>query len=253
MSVVAAAGPAEAAVSGGEYVALGDSFAAGVGAYPYLAESGDCKQSTSSYPRTWARNHPAFTLKDMTCSGATIEDVRSSQLGALSTATALVTITVGGNDAGFTQTATTCLTGTDDECAEAAFGSAWSGRLVVPSHLEELYGEVRDRAPNARVVVLGYPRLIDEGTGSCGAITPGATKREWLNIAADQTVEGITSAAAKAGVVFVDVRDGFTEHQACSAVPWINGVDLGHYSEIFHPNYTGHGVYTYLLTVYAQG
>ncbi|WP_158647504.1 SGNH/GDSL hydrolase family protein [Actinoplanes sp. ATCC 53533] len=250
---VALAGPAHAAVAPGEYVALGDSYASGVGAYPYLAASGACKQSPNSYPRTWAKNHPAFTLKDMTCSGATIADVRAKQVGALSKATTLVTITVGGNDAHFTDTATTCLTGTDDACVEAAFSSAWASVLVVPSYLEDLYNDVKKRAPNARVIVMGYPRLIDAGSGSCGAITPSATKREWLNYAADKSAEGIKSAADKAGVTYVDVRNGFTGHQACSATPWINGVDLNHYSEIFHPNYTGHaGVYTYLLTVHTM-
>jgi len=250
---VAVAGPAHAAVSPGEYVALGDSYASGVGAYPYLAASGACKQSPSSYPRTWAKNHPEFTLKDMTCSGATIADVRANQISALSIATKLVTITVGGNDAGFTKTATTCLTDTDDACVNAAFSSAWAAQLIVPSSLVDLYNDVKTRAPNARVIVMGYPHLIDEGTAGCGAIAPSATKRKWLNIAADQAAEGIKSAAGKAGVTFVDVRGGFAGHEACSATPWINGVDLSHYSEIFHPNNTGHaGVYTYLLTVHTM-
>jgi lysophospholipase L1-like esterase len=185
----------------------------------------------------------------MTCSGATIADVRAKQLGALSKATTLVTITVGGNDADFTGTVTACLTGTDDACVNAAFSSAWGSALVVPSNLESLYNDVKNRAPNARVIVMGYPRLIDGGTAGCGAITPGAAKRQWLNYAADQAVEGAKSAAGKAGVTFVDVRGGFAGHAACSATPWINGVDLSHYSEIFHPNSTGHAVYTYLLTV----
>jgi lysophospholipase L1-like esterase len=220
-----------------------------VRAYPYIAASGACKQSPKSYPRTWAKNHADFTLKDMTCSGATVADVRANQLGALSAATTLVTITVGGNDAHFTETATACLTGTDEACINAGFSSAWASQLVVPSGLESLYNEVKTRAPKARVIVMGYPNLIDPGTGSCGAITPGATKRQWLNYAADQAAEGIKSAAAKAGVTFVDVRSGFAGHQACSASPWINGVDLNHYSEIFHPDATGHaGVYTFLLT-----
>ncbi len=250
---VAIAGPAHAAVSPGEYVALGDSYASGVGAGPYIAESGACKQSPNSYPRTWARNHPEFTLKDMTCSGATIADVRSDQISALSQATKLVTITVGGNDIDFTEALTTCLIDTDDACVNAAFSSAWAARLVVPSDLDGLYNDVKKRAPNARVIVMGYPHLIDEGDGSCGAITPGATKREWMNYAADQMAEGIRSAAGKAGVTFVDVRDGFAGHEACSATPWINGVDLTRYDEIFHPNYTGPaGVYASLLTVHTM-
>jgi lysophospholipase L1-like esterase len=256
MATIASAaggGPAQAAAVSGEYVALGDSFASGVGAFPYLAASGACKQSTDSYPRSWARVNSGVTLKDKTCSGATIADVRSKQLSALSKSTKLVTITVGGNDSDFTQTVTTCLTGTDDACIEAAFGSAWASTLLVPDKLETLYNDIKKKAPNARIIVMGYPNLIDEGIRSCGAITPSATKRKWLNYAANQSAEGIKTAAAKAGVTFVDVRAAFKDHQACSATPWINGVDLNRYSEIFHPDRTGHaGVYTWLLAAYTN-
>src|SRR5690349_19303808 len=97
---VAAGSPAEAATEA-EYVALGDSYASGVGAAPYDASSGACLRSPNNYPHLWAAGHPKYALKDVTCSGATIADVRDSQLPALSATTSLVTVTVGGNDAQF--------------------------------------------------------------------------------------------------------------------------------------------------------
>ncbi|MDP9793269.1 lysophospholipase L1-like esterase [Catenuloplanes nepalensis] len=249
-ATLAAAAPAHATgVTPGEYVALGDSFASGVGALPYDPASGACKQSPDSYPRTWARNHPAFTLRDMTCSGATIADVRNRQMAALSTATTLVTVTVGGNDDGFTNTVTACLTGTDAECKYATDLAAYYARTQLADDLAALYTDIRARAPHARVLVLGYPRLVDEGTGSCGALSPSAANRKQVTHNADHLAAGIADAAGRAGVRFVEMRLPFLGHEACGADPWINGVDPAQLSEIFHPNRYGHAVvYTFMLT-----
>ncbi|MEV4641991.1 SGNH/GDSL hydrolase family protein [Actinoplanes sp. NPDC049548] len=249
-TVFALSVPAQAAVTPGKYVALGDSYAAGVGAFPYDPSSGDCRRSPDSYPRTWAKNHPDSTLIDMTCNGATIADVRAHQLSALSADTTLVTITIGGNDDGFTNTATACLTGTDEDCRFATDLGAYYARNGLPGELASLYADVKNRAPRARIIVLGYPRIIDSGTGGCGAITPNEFRRNQLNFNADHLAEGIKTAAEQAGLTFVDMRLPFAGHEACSSEPWINGVDAGHITEIFHPNRYGHSVvYTFMLQV----
>ncbi|GAA3896137.1 SGNH family lipase [Streptomyces lacrimifluminis] len=247
LATLAMTSPAQAAVSSGEYVALGDSYASGVGAEPYLQASGDCRQSPNSYPRQWAKVWPKFVLDDQTCSGATVQDVRTKQLGGLDNGTKLVTITVGGNDVGFAKSATTCLTGTDDECLRAAFFSVLAIREDLPSRLRDLFADVRRRAPNAHVAFLGYPRLVDPGTGSCGVITPGAKKREYMNYAADQAAEIMKQATEKAGYEFIDVRLAFAEHGACSASPFINNVDPNRYTEIFHPTKEGYTAYAWWL------
>jgi lysophospholipase L1-like esterase len=245
---VAVTGSADAAVVPGEYVALGDSYASGVGAFPYDAASGDCKRSPNSYPQTWKKNHPKFVTKDMTCSGATIADVRANQLSALSSKATVVTITIGGNDDGFTPTVTKCLTGTDQECADYTNIAAFYARHDLVDQLAALYTDVKRLAPNARVLVLTYTNMIDPGTGSCGAITPNAFRRTQLRYNAYHLAEGIRTATERAGVKFVDMRLPFEGHEACSADPWINGVDAAHQSEIFHPNLYGHSVvYTFML------
>ncbi|WP_250004530.1 SGNH/GDSL hydrolase family protein [Actinoplanes sp. M2I2] len=248
-----ASGTARATTTSGEYVALGDSYASGVGAYPYDAASGDCKRSPDSYPRTYAKNHPAVAFKDLTCSGAKITDVRANQLSALSAATTLVSITVGGNDDGFTSTVTACLTGTEAECKYATDLGAYYARTKLTDDLTALYTEVRKRAPNARVLVLGYPRLVAEGTGSCGALSPSAANRKQLTHNADHVAAGIATASERAGVKFIEMRLPFLGHEACSADPWINGVDAGHLTEIFHPNRYGYtSTYAFMLTAHAD-
>src|SRR5262245_35220317 len=83
------------------YAALGDSYSAGVGAPPYDPASGSCNRSPRSAAALWAASHPGTSFAFAACSGATTTDVINNQLGALSGATSQVTISIGGNDAGF--------------------------------------------------------------------------------------------------------------------------------------------------------
>ena len=100
----------------GGYVALGDSYSSGVGAGSYLSAGGDCKRSTKAYPYLWAAAHSPSTFHFTACSGARTGDVLASQLTPLSSATALVSISVGGNDAGFADVMTTCVLQSDSSC-----------------------------------------------------------------------------------------------------------------------------------------
>ena len=176
------ASPASAATpstpSGAEYVALGDSYAAGVGAPPYEPTSGECLRSPQNYPSTWAAPHPAYRLTDLTCSGAATEDVWAHQLSALDFRTRLVTITIGGNDDnGFSRSLQACLLGTDTDCEAATTAGSQYARNQLVGDLVKLYVEVHRRSPLARVIVLNYPQAIDQGTGSCGAVTPSPYRR----------------------------------------------------------------------------
>ena len=87
--VLAVLAPAQAsAQSAVAYVALGDSYSSGVGAGSYIGSSGSCDRSTNSYPALWdAANQPASYVSEA-CSGATTATVLSSQLSALSPASA---------------------------------------------------------------------------------------------------------------------------------------------------------------------
>ncbi|MFG1605349.1 SGNH/GDSL hydrolase family protein [Actinoplanes sp. NPDC049265] len=237
--------PAQAAAPQ-QYVALGDSYASGVGAYPY--DDATCLRSPRSYPRTWAAAHPSYTLTDRTCSGATIADVRNTQLSALNATTALVTIQVGGNDDGFRSTVENCLTGSDSLCSVSSqLGSHYATHDLV-DNLAALYADVQARAPHAAIAVLGYPRLVT-ATGSCGLVNPSAAKRTALNSNADAMAQGVKAAADRRGLYFIDVRSLFQGHEACGTAPWINGVDLAHQTEIFHPTAAGHKAYADILTI----
>jgi len=93
--------PAADAAPSVSYVALGDSYSSGLGAGSYISSSGSCDRSTNAYPEQWAAANSPASFVSVACAGATTSDVISSQVSALSAATTLVSITIGGNDAGF--------------------------------------------------------------------------------------------------------------------------------------------------------
>ncbi|WP_340377441.1 SGNH/GDSL hydrolase family protein [Streptomyces sp. SS7] len=228
--------PASAA-TGPEYVALGDSYASGVGAGSYDSAAGDCRRSTLDYPSLWAAAHGDYTLKDVSCSGATIADVRAEQLPAVTAGTDLVTLTVGGNDAQFTSVVQACLTQSESYCATATQWMSVYARGRMVTELAALYKDVRARAPQARIVVLGYPRALSP-TGTCPLVDIGSAKRTAMNGLADALAEGTRAAAAKEPVEFVDVRDAFEGHGACGSDPWINDLNAG--TAVFHPTLMGY-------------
>ena len=95
------------------YVALGDSYAAGTGTGTGAGDGGSarsgCARSADAYPAQWARHHATASFAAVTCDGATTSGVISGQLAALSARTSLVSITIGGNDAGFSHVMKTCV------------------------------------------------------------------------------------------------------------------------------------------------
>ncbi|WNZ10613.1 SGNH/GDSL hydrolase family protein [Streptomyces sp. 11x1] len=237
--LVAAGAPAQAATPTAEYVALGDSYASGVGAGSYDPGSGDCKRSTKNYPHLWAAANPEYTLKDVTCSGATIADVRAEQLSALSASTNLVTLTVGGNDTQFSTVVRTCLTDTESACALATGWMSAVARNQLVGELSGLYKDIKARSPKALILVFGYPQTLST-TGACSPIELSAKKRADMNGLADALAEGTAKAAVDAGVHFVDMRKPFAGHGACGTDPWVHGVNTSDTTATFHPNAAGH-------------
>jgi lysophospholipase L1-like esterase len=241
------AAPAYAA--GIRYAALGDSYSSGVGTGNYDPASGACERSPQSYAPLWAAAHAVASFAFAACGGATTDDVRANQLSGLSAGTTLVTITIGGNDAGFATVLTTCLLGTDAIC-DAAVGTARAyATTVLPGKLDRTYAAIRSHAPNARLVVLGYPRLF-ELTASCGLLGMSLHKRTTLDQGAD-ALAGVTAGrAAAAGATFVDARPGFAGHGICASSAWINGLTLP-VTDSFHPKVSGYR-YGYLPALTAS-
>ncbi|GAA1353167.1 SGNH/GDSL hydrolase family protein [Saccharothrix algeriensis] len=224
--LVAALTPAPAPVAP-EYVALGDSYAAGVGAHRE-----DCGRTANAHPALYA-SAKGLELVFAACGGATTEEVEE-QVERITPETSLVTLTVGGNDAGFTDVLTACVLRGDEACERRVAGAERFLREELPERLDELNARVRERT-SAPVVVLGYPRLFAP-RGGCSL---SVDKRAALNRAADVLNEVVRARAEAAGFGFADVRDAFEGHGVCSDDPWINDLSLT-ISDSYHPNSDGH-------------
>ncbi|MBX7264638.1 SGNH/GDSL hydrolase family protein [Micromonospora sp. Llam7] len=216
------------------YVALGDSYSSGVGAGPY--DLSTCLRSQKSYAPLWAAANDVASFRFPACGGAVTADVLDNQLGSLSATTTMVTITIGGNDAGFADVMTSCRFGSTSTCTNAVNAAKAFATGTLPSRLDGTYAAIRDRAPNARLVVLGYPRLFE--TGYCGLFAMSSHKRALLNEAADVLAAVTTDRAAAAGATFADTRPTFAGHGVCGAQPWIR--DVTGIIEAYHPNADGY-------------
>ena len=235
--LLAAAAPASAA-GAVNYVALGDSYSSGLGAGSMISSSGSCDRSTNAFSQLWANaNHPASYVS-VACSGATTSTVISTQLSALSAATTLVSITVGGNDVGFSSTMETCVLESTSNCVAAIQAGEAQISSSLPGDLSNVLGDIASDAPNARVIVLGYPDLYDLSKSST-CIGLSTTDRTDLNQAAGDLDAAIQTAASAHGDAFVDVRPAFAGHNICDSSPWLHSVNILDVSESYHPTAAG--------------
>jgi lysophospholipase L1-like esterase len=217
--------PADAAVS---YVALGDSYASGVGTRTYYSDSGSCQRSPYAYPVVDAARIGA-TLSFRACSGATTTSVLNNQLGTLTATTAYVTLTVGGNDAGFASVVSQCAQPWWAANCNGAIDNAQTYiKTTLPGRLNTLYSAVRSKAPNAKIVIVGYPKIFMGEDCNAGTwFSPAEMTR--LNATADLLDATIKGRATAYGFSFVDPRTS-------------NPV-----TESYHPNRSGQTGYANLV------
>jgi lysophospholipase L1-like esterase len=259
--VTAGALPAAATPDTVDYVALGDSYAAGTA---LRKGDGTCLQSDIGYPTMLNDESIRINLTaNVACSGATTNGVRA-QLSALNsdtlTAARLVTLTVGGANLDVSGVAKACLAGDQVECsrkigaAKLQLGDCPGGESPLGADLTKLFGEVADKAPRARIVVTGYPLLFeppaddDPDHVAKTAINKATTD---LNCVIERAVA--TANAADVNIHYVDVTEEFAGHgivdpRSCTdSSAFIHsllicdppGTDL----EAFHPTAKGYNAY----------
>jgi lysophospholipase L1-like esterase len=241
-AVLCLAIPAAAAAS--NYVALGDSYSSGVGTRTYYNDGTSCQRSPYAYgPLIASADGYAFTFE--ACSGAKTTDVNSSQLGPLNSSTNLVTITIGGNDAGFSTVIEDCAAWYFP-CDSAIDNANSFIQNQLPGLLNTTYSDIRSHAPGAHVVVLGYPHLFTSDGKTCNFNALTSTHEKRLNNTAD-LLDGVISARAAAhGFTYVDPRNAFLAHEVCSSSEWLNG-QSNPLSESYHPNVSGQAEFKALI------
>jgi lysophospholipase L1-like esterase len=233
--LLGSAPPAQSAVPA--YVALGDSYSSGVGTRSYISDGSSCQRSTYAYPSLVAQQK-GYALTFKACSGARIPDVTSNQLGALSTATRYVTLSVGGNDAGFSSVLTECAQPWwSSNCGRAIDNAQAYIKNTLPGALSTLYASIRAKAPTARVVIVGYPRLFNGEDCNAGTFFSPAEESR-LNQTADLLNSKLAAAASARGFSFANPTSRFVGHAVCDDPEWLNGLS-NPISESYHPNRSG--------------
>jgi lysophospholipase L1-like esterase len=224
--------PAKAA-SAVQYVALGDSYSSGVGAG---STSGSCGQSPNAYAALWAKANSLASFTFAACSGATTGDVINGQLSSLSASTTLVSITIGGNDAGFSSVMETCVLKSTSSCESAVSAAEKYVNGTLPGLLNTTLAGIRAHAPNAHVVVLDYPDFYDLSVKLCLGLS-GADHQALDNGIND--LDGVLQTAAAAnGDTFAEVRSGFAGHELCDGAGWLNSITLP-IGNSYHPTAAG--------------
>jgi lysophospholipase L1-like esterase len=194
-------------------------------------------RSTNAYSQLWANAHSPASYVSVACSGAKTTDVSANQLGPLSAATTLVSITIGGNDVDFSGVMEDCVLYSTDTCVSEVNQAETEAQTQLPGELDTVYNNIRSHAPNARVVVLYYPRFYDDKWYCVGL---SSTDRNKINEGADVLDGVISAAASRHGFAFADVRSAFgSGHEICDSGSWLHSVDWDDIDQSYHPTADG--------------
>ncbi|MGW0246213.1 SGNH/GDSL hydrolase family protein [Nocardia goodfellowii] len=262
-------GPAQAETvdTGGRYVALGSSYAAGPGINPVV--DADCGRSGANYPHQVAARL-GMELIDVTCGGATTADVlsraqrpgratsaRPPQIEAVTSETTLVTITIGGNDIGYVGYVgmASCLAKQVlanlpvDSAAAEQVCSLTARKLTEPTagdydkvrdSIAEIVTQVRARAPRATVALVQYLPVFGPQVKTCGAVPMAAEQAAGAARVYSGLAAATADAAARTGAVLVSTVAAAADHSACSTDPWLTGFALpGIGAPAYHPTAAG--------------
>ncbi|MBM7788379.1 SGNH/GDSL hydrolase family protein [Tenggerimyces flavus] len=239
-----------------EYVALGDSYAAGSGVLPIVKNRNPlCLQSSRNYPHVLAASIGA-NLDDRTCGGAATNDFNEAQypgtpaqLNAVDEATDLITISIGGNDGGLFGTAIQeCAlaglsTGGFGNPCERKYGSKYLDIIdtIVYPNVKQALQLTKDKGPNARIVVVGYPWIMP-ATRGCFPLMPVARGDvPYVRALQARLHDRIAQASSEEGVEYVDLEQASEGKDTCGSIKtrWVEPVLGGTNPVIVHPNARG--------------
>jgi len=239
------------------YAALGDSYAAGP-LIPNPTLPLGCLKSDHNYPHLAAPSI-GLSLRDATCSGATTADMTNPQnvepdgpnppqLNSVDSTTAVVSLTIGGNDIGFSSVAQSCITLNpfSHPCLDkydAGGVDQLKARIeaTAPKVAAVLAG-IKSRAPSARIYVVNYPAIFPETGYGCWPQMPiGFSDVPYLRSTEQRLNSMLATQAAAAGATLVSWYNASIGHDACkgSSTRWVEPLVPGELAAPIHPNQAG--------------
>jgi lysophospholipase L1-like esterase len=257
VAVVAAALFAGAAEAAPRYVSLGDSYAAGP-LIPLPLPPFGCLKSSNDYGHIAQRTLQYPEFRDPSCSGAETEDMTQPQnvspgpnppqFDALSADTALVTLTIGGNDIGFSSIAEDCV-------SLLPFGSPCRDRYVrggqdeisrriaeTAPKVDAVLDGIRSRSPDAQILVVNYSAIFPHTGNGCYPRMPVARGDvPWLRAKQEELNAMLATQAAGNGAGVVDVYAASVGRDACasSGTRWVEPYVPATAAAPLHPNLRG--------------
>jgi lysophospholipase L1-like esterase len=231
-----------------DYVALGDSYSAGPLISPGRRDPTGCFRSSNNYPAFLAGYLDVTTYRDVSCSGARVRDFAKRQtpalgakvppqLAALSADTDLVSVGIGGNDFGLFGSLTSACSdqATKHPHAKAPCKAFFTNKhgvntkfrdaRAIQQHAAQGLQEIHAAAPNAAVVLVGYPRLLPDH-GTCRGKAPFAKgDYPFANRVEHLLNRSLKRAAARHHAKFVSMTAVSKGHDICAGPKdaWING------------------------------
>jgi lysophospholipase L1-like esterase len=245
----------------GPYVSLGDSYTSAPLVPNQVGTPSGCARSDHNYPSLVAAAIGATSFRDVSCSGAKTSDMTAPQavpsgtnppqLDAVSSDTQLVTIGIGGNDEGLVEVATTCaqlglLAPTGTACRDR-FAPGGDDAIVAriaataPKIAAVLQG-IRERAPAARIVVVGYPGVLPRSGNGCYPLVPfSGDDIRYFDGLIVQTNEMLAEQAVANGAEFADTYLDSAGHDICTlpGTKWFEGLVPTAVALPLHPNALG--------------
>lgn len=239
---------------------------------PYIGQSNTdgCHRSPNAFSLTLQRQFSFHgTSSFVACSGATSDDLRTgryhekAQIGGtnprLNAHTSAVTLSIGGDDLHFSKVMTACVADAHSDPAKPLLGqgsipgggdhcthqlgsiqrdmNTLFGHPPNPSKYQRLLIQIHDQAPNARIMVVGYPHLFPEPPRH-DYDTVTLRDQQFLNDTARrldgaiaQQVQGLdqqyygNGRRKMGGFEYVDNWDALAGHEITSPDPWINGLE----------------------------
>jgi lysophospholipase L1-like esterase len=237
------------------YVALGDSYAAGPGIPVQQTNLPGCAQSNHNYPHL---TKPALlVLRDVSCSGAVTNDMASSQslgtthappqLNAVDADTAAISLTIGGNDIGFSEILGSCFsaTNTGTPCRDTYVVNGHdqiSARIAAAApKVKAVLQGIHGRAPGAKVFVVGYLDISPDDGSNCYPQMPVTSgDAPYLRDKENELNAMLRTTADSNRAIFVDTHPASIGHDACTAasVRWVEPIAAVGAAPV-HPNAKG--------------
>ena len=254
------AGSARAA--GGVYVALGDSYTSAPLVPNQHGEPIDCGRSDHNYPSLVAKAFGLGTFVDVSCGSAETKHMTEPQTGlpaggtnppqfnGLRADATLVTVGIGGNDAGLVGVAEKCaqLGVTDPMGTSCRDYWAPGGNDQVAAKIEATKPKIaavlqgiHQRSPKARVAIVGYPDVLPD-SGNCYPMVPlSPDDIRYIDGLIVRINTMIAGQAAANDADFVDTYADSGGHDVCKLPPerWFEGLVPTEPAYPLHPNAKG--------------